>query len=92
MTQNLESRIEEGIRQIERFNQQDSITKDSIVSKIFNKEIKNPKYIDIIVGWGGFGTYKIWESLNNKKITALNIAVLNQYIIKYNGNYNTNNF
>ena len=30
--------------------------------------------------------------MNNKKITALNIAVLNQYIIKYNGNYNTNNF
>ena len=23
---------------------------------------------------------------------GLNIAVLNQYIIKYNGNYNTNNF
>ena len=92
MTQNLESRIEEGIRQIERFNQQDSITKDSIVSKIFNKEIKNPKYIDIIVGWGGFGTYNIWESFNDKKITALNIAVLNQYIIKYNNAYNISNF
>lgn len=92
MTQNLESRIKEGICQIERFNQQDSTTKDCIVSKIFNKQIINPQYIDIIVGWGGFGTYNIWESFNDKKITALNIAVLNQYIIKYNNAYNISNF
>lgn len=86
MTQNLESRIKEGIDQILRFDKETN--KDEVVSRIFNKTITNPSYINIILGWGGFGTYKIWKILNKEKIVALNIATLNQYIKKFENNYN----
>lgn len=92
MTQNLEARIDEGIKQILIFNKESDSNKNTIISRIFNKTISNPTYVNVIVGWGGFGTYNTWKKLEENQICAVNIAVLNQYIIRFKNNYNMNNF
>lgn len=90
MTRNLEGRISEGIEQIKKFNS--CSNKDTIISTIFETQILNPTYIDVLLGWGGFGTFKVWNVLENEKVTALNISILNQYIKEFNNNYNFLNF
>jgi hypothetical protein len=92
MTRNLEARIDEGIKQILIFNKESDSTKNKIISQIFNTTIQNPTYINVVVCWGGFGTYNIWKKLEENQICTVNIAVLNQYIIRFKNNYNMNNF
>lgn len=92
MTRNLESRMQEGIDQISKFNQESQSKKESIISDIFKHKISNPNYINILLGWGGFGTYKIWKTINEEKIVPLNLAILNHFIKNIEDNYDFNNF
>lgn len=90
MTRNLESRMQEGINQISKFNQESQHKKESIISDIFEHKISNPNYINILLGWGGFGSYKIWKAIDEEKIVALNLAILNYFIKNMAVNYDFN--
>jgi len=92
MTRNLESRMQEGIDQISKFNRESQNKKESIISDIFKHKVSNPNYINILLGWGGFGSYKIWKIMNEEKIVALNLAVLNYFIKNIEANYDFNDF
>jgi hypothetical protein len=83
MTERLEDRMEEGIEQITKFKGLEKSVKESILSDIFKKDICDITIVDILLGWGGFGTNKIWNKLEENNITPLNLVLLNQYIKQY---------
>jgi len=82
MTKRLESRMNEGIKQLNRFKK--SSDKNKILSEIFKTSIRNPIIIDVLLGSAGFGTEKIWDKINNQKIVTLNLSLLHIYIQRYN--------
>jgi hypothetical protein len=81
MTERLESRMNEGINQLDKFKKLSD--KDEILSRVFDTKIINPIIIDVLLGSAGFGTEKIWSQINSKKIVALNLSLLHVYIEKY---------
>ncbi|APW65290.1 hypothetical protein LPB137_05220 [Poseidonibacter parvus] len=83
MTERLEDRMEEGIEQITKFKGLEKSAKESMLSDIFKKDICDIAIVDILLGWGGFGTNKIWNKLEENNITPLNLVLLNQYIKLY---------
>ena len=74
MISNIEDRINEGIKQLDKFQQLTQEQKDKIISKAIQKEVNNVKVIDAILVWSSYGTYNIWKRL--KKIAPLNLAIL----------------
>ena len=83
MTKRLESRMKEGVEQLTRFQQIDQNQKDIVVSKIFETDIQDITLIDVLLGWGGFGTKEIWDLIHKNTIAPLNLSVLHSYIDKY---------
>lgn len=91
MTKRLESRMNEGIKQLNTFKI--SSNKNQILSEIFNTEITDPIIIDVLLGSAGFGTEDIWDKINNQKIVTLNLSLLHIYIQRYNkGSIDLKNF
>lgn len=91
MTKRLESRMSEGIKQLNTFKK--SSDKNQILSEIFNTKITDPIIIDVLLGSAGFGTEDIWDKINNQKIVTLNLSLLHIYIQRYNqGSIDLKNF
>ncbi len=74
MTRAVEQRAIEGIDQLKRFHNLPQSQKDSILSKIFNQEIKDFKCVNILLSRSGIGTYSAWKLVDN--IVVLNIQLL----------------
>ena len=80
MTEQFEDKMEEGIEQITKFKGLEKSVKESMLYDIFKKDICDIAIVDILLGWRGFGTHKIWNKLEENNITPLNFVLLNQYI------------
>lgn len=74
MVSNLEVRINEGINQLNKFQQLTQEQKDKIISNAIQQEVNNVKVIDAMLVWSSYGTYEIWQKL--EKIAPLNLAIL----------------
>lgn len=83
MTKRLEDRMDEGIGQINKFKKLNKVKKEKILSDIFDEEIRDINVVDVLLGWGGFGTKEIWDKIDNSNIVTLNLAILNQYVKRY---------
>lgn len=83
MTERLEDRMDEGIEQLDKFKKLDKVKKEKILSGIFDEEITDINIVDVLLGWGGFGTKNIWDKIDTYNIVPLNLAILNQYVKRY---------
>lgn len=88
MTLRLESRMLEGIDQLRKFKKLNKREQEEVLSETFGKTIDNVIVIDALIGWGGFGTKKVWDSIYANNIAALNPSVLSNYVKRYSNKTN----
>lgn len=74
MIARLESRIQEGIEQVQSFRALPQERVDTVISEAFGREVSGVKVIDAILARSCFGTYRTWD--NAADISFLSLAVL----------------
>jgi len=74
----LDSRINEGISQIKRFDKLKKVQKDAFYKSCFDNSIDymNVKEIRAILTNSSFGSFKSWQSMDKEKIIPLNCNIL----------------
>ncbi len=82
MTRNVESRIQEGLNQLQAFRSLPQEEKDSLISKKFNTTARNVKFVDAIMSSSCFGTQRIWRQLPG--IGPMNPSILRLVLNKNN--------
>jgi hypothetical protein len=95
LTRNLESRMIEGSQQLERFKKIEPKEKDRILSVMFDIPINSDevKVVDVLLGWSGFGTSKIYNIIKQNDIAPLNLSILYNYVLRYpKKKFDLNNF
>jgi Holliday junction resolvase-like predicted endonuclease len=70
----IETRVQEGIRQLTAFRLLPQNQKDSIISRVFNVQAVDVRIVDALLVWSSFGTKNIWDQLDH--IATLNIPLL----------------
>lgn len=74
LVQSVESRISEGIRQLQNFRKLSQERKDEVIGRTFSIQVKNTKVVDAILVWASFGTEQVWKQF--EEIAPLTIPIL----------------
>lgn len=73
LVQRLEDRLDEGIRQLERFRKLPDTERDRVVSEAVKRDVKNVRVLDAVLARSCFGTRSICEKAKGVNLLALPI-------------------
>jgi len=61
MTKAVETRSQEGIKQLNRFQDLPENERDSVISKILEKRVEKVRCVSVLLCRAGLGTYSVWK-------------------------------
>jgi hypothetical protein len=61
MTKGVETRSQEGIKQLNRFQDLPENERDSVISKILKKRVEKVRCVSVLLCRAGLGTYSVWK-------------------------------
>lgn len=70
----LEKRSKEGLKQLRDFRALSAQKIDAIVSNAVNRQVKDVRIVDVLLGWAGFGTNEVWAMMSG--VAPMNLALL----------------
>lgn len=74
MVRALECRSKEGLKQLQAFRDLSAGKIDAIISRAVNRNVRNVRIVDVLLGWSGFGTNEVWSMMSD--VAPMNLALL----------------